>query len=75
MARSSAQVKASHTQDWHGGANQAVTHGNNRKTDKRYDARAVDYAKMMEDTRKPGITHSRFESGGYHKPGSRKKVH
>ncbi|SAK19155.1 hypothetical protein UA17_01747 [Burkholderia multivorans] len=55
----------------HGGGPYATKKGSNRKADKRYDERAVDYAKMMAD-KHPGITHSRFETGGYHKPGSRK---
>jgi len=44
-----------------GGGKEAKTTGSNRKSDKRYDARALEFARMKD-------------TDGYHKPGSRKKV-
>lgn len=49
----------------HGGANFATKTGTNRKSEARYDRRAVDYAKTVETMK---------ETGGFHRPGSRKKV-
>ena len=55
----------------HGGGKFAQTKGENRKAEKRYDKRAVDYAKMVA-----GWTGSSIPpEGAFHKPGSRKKVY
>lgn len=54
----------------HGGGKYAQKMGNNRKTDKRYDARAIDYNKTVES-----LVASRKDTSGYHKPGARKKVY
>lgn len=51
----------------HGGGKFAQRIGSNRKAEKSYDLRALDYAKMVSDPR--------FKSEGFHKPGSRKKVY
>jgi hypothetical protein len=50
----------------HGGGKFADKHGTNRKIDRAYDRRSVDYGRMVEDMK---------DSSGYHKPGSRKKIH
>lgn len=47
----------------HGGGKFAQRIGSNRKAEKSYDLRAMDYAKMVT------------KSTGFHKPGSRKKVY
>ena len=50
----------------HGGGKYAKTTGSNRKSEERYNARALEYAKMMSSSKAP--------DGALHKPGSRKKV-
>jgi len=49
----------------HGGGPEAKTTGTNRKNEKRYVTRALDFARTIGALKDPT---------GYHKPGSRKKV-
>ena len=78
MVRTASQVQLSLIRKDYakGGANQAKTHGNNRKSDKRYEARTQDFQRMMENaTHAEAGPRQRMETGGFHKPGSHKKVY
>lgn len=56
---------AKSTKTGHGGGKEAKKTGANRKMEKRYEMRALDYAKSMASMK---------DSAGFIKPGSRKKV-
>lgn len=56
------------TQANHGGGKFAKTTGFNRKMEKRYEARAVDYARTISS-----LEAQRLDTAGYHKPGSRQR--
>ena len=56
----------------HGGGRFAQKKGSNRKADKRYDKRALEYAKMVGQHK---IGDGQREANGYPAPGSRKKVY
>ena len=54
-----------------GGGKEAKTTGFNRKADARYEKRALEFAKMVSNSR---IGNDARDASGYTKPGSRKKV-
>jgi hypothetical protein len=55
----------------HGGGKFAKMTGSNRKSEARYEKRAVEFAKMVSNSR---IGNDARDATGYTKPGSRKKV-